>query len=220
MATYTESYDIEFPKQSDAEELANTVTHGAGAILAGVGACALVALALYQRAGIAQVLAIVVYGASLTAVYAASTLSHAIQHPRRKRFFRIADQAMIYCLISGTYTPFIFAYLPSDRQWLVFAVVWAGAFGGFVSKMLLKDRCEVGEMLSYLLLGWLPAAAMISFIPMDCVVWMAIGGILYSVGALFLTFDQRVPFFHATWHTFVLLASGIQFFAVWHFTIA
>lgn len=219
MATCTDSYKIEFPKQSGAEEVANTVTHGVGMVLSIVGTVVLLVLALYHRATVGQLLATLVYGISLTAVYAASTLSHAYQHPRRKQFFRVLDQAVIYCLIAGTYTPFILAYMPPQRKWLVLAFVWTLATLGFLSKAFLKHRIEAVVIANYVLLGWLPAMAMVSLMPMDCMAWMACGGVLYTVGTLFLTFDQQVPFFHATWHLCVLAASAFHFFAVVHYTI-
>jgi hemolysin III len=219
MATCTEPYEIEFPKQSSAEEVANTVTHGVGTVLSAAGTVALVILAVYHRASFGQLLATLVYGASLTGVYAASTFSHAFQEPRRKRFFRVLDQAVIYCLIAGTYTPFILAYMPPQRKWAVFVLVWTLATAGFLSKVCLKHRIEAVVVANYILLGWLPAMAMVSLMPLDCMVWMACGGVLYTVGTLFLTFDQRVPFFHATWHLFVLGASAFHFFAVLHYTL-
>ncbi|MHB8863523.1 MAG: PAQR family membrane homeostasis protein TrhA [Pirellulaceae bacterium] len=219
MATYTESYEIEFPKQSGAEEIANTLTHGIGMLLSVVGWAVLVALAVYHEATWGQLAATLVYGASLTAVYAASTFSHAIQEPRRKQFFRILDQAVIYCLIAGTYTPFILTYLSAERKWAVLVAVWLCAIWGFVSKAFMKHRIEAVVVANYILLGWLPAMAMLRLIPLDCVFWMACGGILYTVGALFLMLDQRVPFFHATWHAFVLAASACHFFAVVTYTI-
>ena len=141
------------------------------------------------------------------------------RNPRRKQFFRVLDQAVIYCLIAGTYTPFILAYMPPQRKWAVLAFVWTLATVGFLSKAFLKHRVEAVVIANYILLGWLPAMAMVSLIPLDCMVWMACGGVLYTVGTLFLTFDQRVPFFHATWHLFVLGASAFHFFAVVHYTI-
>jgi hemolysin III len=219
MATYTESYEIEFPKQSNAEEVANTVTHALGMVLSAAGTVALLALAIYHHATLGQLIATFVYGASLTAVYVASTFSHAIQHPRRKQFFRVLDQAVIYCLIAGTYTPFILTYMPAQRKWAVFAVVWTLAAVGFLSKAFLKHRIEAVVVANYILLGWLPAMAMISLMPLDCMLWMACGGVMYTVGTLFLTFDQRVPFFHTAWHAFVLGASACHFFAVVHYTI-
>jgi hemolysin III len=219
MATYSESFEIAFPKQSYAEEFANTLTHGLGTIFAAAGSLALLALAFHHGARADQLVALVVYGVALTAVYAASTLSHAFQEPRRKQFFRILDQAVIYWLIAGTYTPFILKYVPAERKWWLLGAVWGLALLGFFSKALLKHRVEVVGVFNYILLGWLPAAAMVGLMSFDCVMWMLVGGLLYTVGALFLTLDQRVPFFHATWHAFVLAASGFHFYAVMRFAV-
>jgi hemolysin III len=219
MATYSESYEIEFPKQTDAEELANSITHGVGMVLSAIGTVVLLTVAVQRQANWGQLLATVIYGVSLTAVYAASTFSHAIQQPRRKQLFRILDQAVIYCLIAGTYTPFILSYMPPERKWVVLLAVWIYAGWGFISKAVLKRQIETVVIANYVLLGWAPAMAMIGLIPMDCVMWMACGGILYTVGALFLMLDQRVPFFHTIWHAFVLVASGLHFFSVMHFTV-
>lgn len=219
MATYTESYEIEFPKQSVAEEIANTVTHGIGLCLSVIGFVGLLILGSRLQLGLEQLVGITLYGAALIAVFGASTFSHAIQEPRQKQFFRVLDQAVIYCLIAATYTPFILAYMPPERKWLLFAVVWSLAAVGFLSKALLKHRVEMVAVANYILLGWVPAAAMVNLMPFNCVMWMLAGGILYTLGALFLTLDQRVPFFHATWHAFVLGASAVHFFSVLHFTM-
>lgn len=219
MATYSESVEFEFPRQSDAEELANTLTHGLGMVLSGAGAAAIVALAIARGADWGQLVSTLVYGLSLTAVYVASTFSHAIQEPRRKQLFRVLDQAVIYFLIAGTYTPFILGYLPSERKWMVLAGVWVLAMFGFISKALLRHRIEAVAVTNYVLLGWVPAMVMIHQIPLDCAIWMACGGVLYTVGALFLTLDQRVPFFHTAWHAFVLVASACHFIAIVQYTI-
>ena len=219
MATYSKTCEYEFPKQSNAEEFANSVTHGIGMLLSATGTIALLIIALQHGSPIVQLFATLLYGLSLTAVYAASTFSHAIQEPRRKHLFRVLDQAVIYCLIAGTYTPFILMYLPTYWKWLVFAVVWALALFGFFSKAMLKHRIETVAVVNYILLGWLPAMAMFYLMPFDCLVWMFLGGCLYTAGAFFLTFDQRVPFFHTAWHGFVMAASAAHFYAVLHYTV-
>lgn len=219
MASYSETCEYVFPRQSDAEELAKSVTHGVGMVLSVIGTVVLLALAWRDGASLVQFGATLLYGLSLTAVYAASTFSHAIQEPKRKHLFRVVDQAVIYCLIAGTYTPFIFMYLPADRKWWIFAIVWGLALLGFASKALLKHRVEAVEVITYILLGWLPAAAMYYLIPFECIMWMLLGGCLYTVGAIFLTLDQRVPFFHTIWHAFVLAASVVHFYGVLHYTL-
>ena len=183
MASYSETYDYEFPRQSNAEEVANTVTHGIGMLLSATGTIALLAIAWRQGASVSQFIATLLYGVSLIAVYAASTFSHAIQEPRRKHLYRVLDQAVIYCLIAGTYTPFIMMYMPTERKWLIFGIVWTLALFGFVSKALLEHRIEAVAVINYILLGWVPAAAMFYLMPVDCLIWLFIGGCLYTVGA-------------------------------------
>jgi len=219
MATYSESYGFEFPRQSSAEEIANTATHGVGLALATIGALALVATALARGSSVEALVVVTVYGASLIAVYAASTCSHAVQEPRRKRLYRIVDQAVIYLLIAGTYSPFISTYAPPGRKWLLMAVVWALALSGFLSKVVLKHRIEVVALANYIFLGWLPAMAMVDALPFEGFNWVVVGGALYSLGAVFLVFDQRVPYFHALWHVFVLGASISHFGVIMHITL-
>jgi hemolysin III len=218
MATYNETYEIEFPKQSMAEEIANSITHGIGLLLSVIGAVALVFLA-YQHGSPAQITGVCVYGSSLIAVYLASTLSHAIQTPRWKHFFRILDQAVIYLLIAGTYTPFMVTYLPSSWRWFLFSLVWGLAISGFLSKAFFKHRINGVVVANYVLLGWVPAAAMVHLLPLSCFLWMLAGGLLYTAGAIFLSLDQRVPFFHAAWHISVMCASFCHYVAVLYFTV-
>ena len=46
------------------------------------------------------------------------------------------------------------------------------------------------------------------------VMWLALGGVCYSVGVIFYM-SRRMPYSHAVWHVFVLAGSVCHFFAVW-----
>src|SRR5262245_18928933 len=83
------------------EEIANSVTHGIGLVLASIGAVALMARAIHESNGW-QIAGFAVYATTLVALYAASTLSHVYHASRLRRQFRILDQACIYLLIAGT----------------------------------------------------------------------------------------------------------------------
>ncbi len=218
MSGYSDTYELLLPQQSVAEEVANTITHGFGIFLSLAGAIALLLIA-YDRTSAGHFIGLVVYSLATLSVYTASTLSHAIQHPKRKHWWRIADQAVIYLMIAGTYTPFILAYLPPVYEWSLLALVWGLAAGGFLTKAVLRHRIEAVAVINYVLLGWLPAMVMLRFLSFHCILWMAVGGLLYTVGAIFLVFDQRVPFFHAAWHIFVVLATAAQYYAIVHFAI-
>ena len=88
------------------EEIANSVTHGIGLILAVAGLVTLVTLALIYG-DVWTVASFTIYGLSLIILYLASTLYHAVQHPKAKRIFRTLDHTSIYVFIAGCYTPVI-----------------------------------------------------------------------------------------------------------------
>jgi hemolysin III len=201
-----------------ADELLNTITHAIGFLLSIVGATVMLRYVLpqgdlWRSAGCG------IYVATLVGLYASSTLSHSASQPHLKRRFRMLDQAFIYLLIVGTYTPFALTFLRSG-WWLVFLLfLWTVALFGFLSKILIAHRVEAVAVWIYLLLGWAPiiaAVPLIGMVPVIPLWWMLFGGICYSVGTLFLLNDHRFPQCHAVWHVFVIAGSTFHFFAILH----
>ncbi|MCH8923258.1 MAG: hemolysin III family protein [Planctomycetes bacterium] len=201
---------------SDPEEAANTLTHGLGFLLSVAGAIAMTMWVL--REGDAwRVLGCTIYVSSLVIVYAMSTLSHVCADPHRKRLFRTLDQAFIYLLIVGTYTPFSLAFLRSGLGWLFLAVMWSVAIAGFLAKTLRAHRIDAVSTRLYVALGWMPvvpAFFLIGMIPEAALWWMAIGGMCYMVGTVFLIFDTHIRHFHALWHLAVIAGSACHYFII------
>jgi len=203
-----------------AEELANAFTHGVGLVLSLAGAVVLMDQAL-SHAGTWGAIGCGVFAATLVAVYAASTLSHACAQPGWRRTFRILDQSFIYLLIVGTYTPFALGYLRSGWWWWsFFGVMWTVALVGLISKLLFSHRIDAVTIWSYLLLGWLPilpCPAYFDMVPLAALSWVLIGGVCYTVGTVFLVLDHQRFYFHAIWHMFVMAGSTCHYWAVFHF---
>ena len=203
------------------DEIANSITHGIGLALSLVGGTALVTLAA-RYAGMREIIGCGIFSASLVAVYAASTLSHVFQRPRTKRIFRMLDQGCIYLLIAATFTPLALEYLRGGWWWLLTATMWGIALVGFVSKVLLAHRVEAVSTAAYVCMGWLPALAakpMIAIVPGGCLWMMLAGGLFYTVGTLFLTFDRKALFLHAVWHVFVIAGSAVHYFTILHYVL-
>lgn len=205
------------PPLSAAEEALNSLTHGAGFFLSLAAAAGM--LALCQTADWGLSAACGAYVLSLIAVYAFSTLSHAIHHPPVRHWMRAWDQGVIYLLIAGTYTPFIWAYLADGMRSLMLVVVWGLALVGFYSKVVARRRADLTATITYVLLGWGPALYLVNYVTRSCLVWMALGGVLYTLGTLFLHYDRRVRFFHAVWHLLVILASAVHYYAIVTFIV-
>lgn len=110
-------------RYTPSEEMANIVTHGIGLLASVAGAAVLVIFAVFGGDKWV-IVSSSVYGATLVALYAASTLYHLSRRPEAKRVFRVMDHCAIYLLIAGTYTPFTLVSLRGSWGWTLFGLVW------------------------------------------------------------------------------------------------
>ena len=194
------------------QECVNVATHGVGFLLS-VGATIYVA-GMVQSIELGLAVCCLVYTSTLVSVYAISTISHAIQRPRAKFLLRAWDQGVIYLLIAGTYSPFVWSGLEGTLRLVVLSLLWGSALTGFISKVVRHHRVNDFSAAGYLMLGWIPAMVLFSTVSYECLMWMVAGGVSYTVGTLFLTFDHRVRYFHAVWHLWVIGASACHYYAI------
>jgi hemolysin III len=203
-------------QRSEADERVNAITHAFGCLLAIVGGLMMVA-SVVSHGDPWRIAGCLVFVASLVAVYAASTLSHSSKNVQWKAFYRRLDQAFIYLLIVGTYTPFGLAYWRTPAGWTLMGALWSIAILGFFSKIVLEHKVHSISMWSYITLGWLPVLAvpaMLQSLSIWTGGWMLIGGLCYTFGTLFLMLDARVRHFHAVWHLLVIAGSAFHFIAI------
>ena len=205
--------------ESLGDTLANAITHGVGATLAIAGAVYLIASS--TRGSKWEVASCCIFAGTLVLVYLCSTLYHSLVRTRARNVLQALDHSSIYLLIAGTYTPFTLVSLRGPLGWTIFGIEWGLATIGVVSKCLAMERFRHGilAVLSaavYLLQGWLivfAAPSMIAAVGWHCIAWLAAGGIAYTLGIVFFAFD-RIRYFHAAWHIFVLAGSVAHYFAI------
>jgi len=193
------------PALTRAEEWANSITHGIGALLSVAGLPVLVVLAV-ARGEIDLLVGCSLFGGALVFMYVASTLYHGFRKPRLKRILRIVDHIAIYVLIAGTYTPFALLYFDGGWGWTLLCLEWGIALAGVVFKLFFTGRYGIASTLVYLGMGWLAVVALkplLAAAPPGCIAWMVAGGLLYTGGVVFYVWE-KLPFHHAVWHLFVL----------------
>lgn len=210
-------HTIDAPPIQPEQEWANAWTHGLSAVLWCIVGAALVRSSAGEP-GLA--IACGVYAASVVTTFVCSTLSHVfLEQPWLDRF-RACDQAAIYLMIIGTYTPIAYAYSPDGWRIPLLTAMWIAALAGFFNKAVRMHRLHSISVVSYLLLGWLPAIPLIRNVPVELAYAMFIGGVLYSVGTIFLMNDRRAPYLHAVWHLMVLLASLVHAVGIAWYVVA
>lgn len=206
--------------QSLGEELANSVSHGVGA-MAALAALPVLVMAAQQRGDTVAIVGASVFGATMLLLYLASTLFHALPGGRAKRVFQVLDHSAIYLLIAGTYTPFTLGVLRGERGWALFGVVWSLAVAGIVFKALGGVRCTTLSTWLYLAMGWgvvIAAKAVWTLVPGWGLFWLVAGGVAYTAGALFFM-AERIRYFHFVWHLFVVAGTACHFVAVLRYAV-
>lgn len=197
------------------EEIFNAVSHGAGGLLSIAGTVVLIVLcAVYSDAW--AVVSACIYGASLIILYTMSTLYHAISNERAKRFFRIMDHNTIFFLIAGTYTPFTLVSLRGKVGWVLFGVVWLSAIIGIALNSIDLEKFRKPSVVCYVMMGWVIIFAvkpMLSAVPKNSLIFLLVGGILYTVGIIFYAL-KKLRYFHSVWHLFTVAGSIFHYFSV------
>lgn len=208
----TEGYSV-------AEEIANSISHGIGFIFGIVGLVLLLSQALDSQANAVAITSYSLYGGSMILLFLASTLYHAIPHPRAKSWLKKLDHCAIYLLIAGTYTPFLLVGLKSPLAHGLMVVIWSLALVGVLFKLFFVHRFEALSVITYLLMGWLSLVVIYQLAMKLSAggVWLlAAGGIIYSLGGIFYV-SKRIPYNHAIWHGFVLGGSICHFLAIYFY---
>jgi hemolysin III len=201
-------------------EPVNSLTHWGGAFLALIG---LIALLIVGRSTPAKVISLAIYGVSLIFLFSASATYHMVRvKDKALEIFRKIDHSAIYALIAGTYTPFCVNALTGYWKWGMLITIWSLAVIGITIKVFYLNSPRWLNAVIYVIMGWISVAAagqMLAALPTWVFVWLIIGGVIYTVGAVvyaakLFNFKPGVFGFHEVWHIFVLLAAIAHFIAV------
>lgn len=204
------------PIQSLGEELANSLSHGIGLLLA-IAAVPILVVEAMNHAGPAEITGVSIFGATMVIAYSSSAVYHALPHGQAKRVMRLVDHGAIFLLIAGTYTPFALGALWGAWGWSLFGIVWGLALMGLILKTCVGTRHPRLSTGLYLAMGWL---VLIAIRPLYLHVeawglfWLVLGGIAYTMGVIFYVLDEKVRYAHAVWHVFVLAGTFCHFIAV------
>ena len=197
------------------EEIANSISHGLGLVLALVAVPVLVLEAM--RAGSARfIVGVSIFGGTMVLLYLASTLYHSLTHEAGKALCRLFDHTAIFLLIAGTYTPFSLGVLRGPWGWSMLAIIWTLALLGIMLKMRARTRYSRITIVLYVIMGWLAIVAIkpiLTLVPVPGILLILAGGIAYTTGLAFFA-AQRLRYNHFIWHLFVIAGTTCHFFAV------
>ena len=202
--------------QSPGEEIANSLSHGLG-FVAALASAPILVLTTAQTGRTLNVIGAAIFAATMVLLYCASTIYHAVPHPRAKALLKKLDHGAIFLLIAGTYTPFTLGALSGPWGWTLLSVVWSLAVVGVTLKAFDRIEHPFASLGLYLLMGWLCLVALgplLERVPQQGLLLLGAGGFAYMAGVAFFATDSRLRYGHFIWHLFVLTGTGCHFFAV------
>jgi len=210
------------PLYTISEEIANSVLHGVGALAATAGLVLLTVKTLGflggKRTGNLDLIAVLLFTATMIAMFLISTLYHAIQHQVAKKVLRRLDHSVIFIFIAGTYSPFCLSALKGTWGWTLFAIEWSLAITGIILNIIGWKILKKIEVAVYIIMGWAIIAGsvpLVRAVPVQSVILLISGGIAYTIGAVLYRM-KNIKFNHAIWHVFVLIGTVCHWFSIWY----
>ena len=175
-----------------------------------------------------QRVSVLVFAITLVGLYTVSSVYHLGPWDKRVRsVLARCDGAMIQLFIAGSFTPVAFHTLDGSwRQWSL-VLAWTIALAGAVIAISpLKAPRWVGTA-GYLAVGWLlviPMTQIMVALPWEGIGLIAVGGALYTIGAIVYARRWPDPFptwfgFHEVFHLLVIAASTAHYLAIWRYVL-
>ncbi len=215
----TKLRDRQLPDYTRGEEIFNMVSHIVGG---GLGVIALIVCVVVSalKGSVWCIVSSIIYGISLILLYTMSSIYHGLRPNMGKKVLQVLDHCSIYFLISGTYTPIALCAIRPQFPvwgWLIFGFVWGVSAVAVVFTAIDLKKYAKLSMVCYIGLGWCVVLALkptIASVPMGGLVWLLIGGIAYTVGAVLYGLGRKKRYMHSIFHLFVLLGSICHFITI------
>ena len=185
----------------------NAISHMVGAV-ASIGALVTMVVIAAGTSDPYRVVGASVFGATLVLLYVISTLYHSVKG-RSKNVLQKFDHCAIYLLIAGSYTPYALVTLQGAWGWTLFGLIWGLAAFGIVQEVTISRKSQTRwlSLLIYLVMGWLVLIAikpLIANLATAGLVWLVLGGLVYSIGVYWFINDEKIRHGHGIWHLVVL----------------
>ena len=201
-------------------EKLNAWTHVLGAVAAAVGRGGVLVMACLDGSP-QKIVSAAIYGVTLVLLYSVSTVYHSVRG-RPKVIMQKFDHLSIYLLIAGSYTPFCLVTLHGPWGWSLFGIVWGMAVIGMLQEIKPRSEARILSIVIYAVMGWIVLVAvkpLLAALGTAGFIWLATGGVMYTVGIIFFALDHRLRHAHGIWHLFVIAGSLLHFVAIAHYVI-
>lgn len=202
----------------------NAYSHLVGALISVIWTALLLIQA--QASPISYTVSFWIYSITVFLMFFSSAVYHTINVSfKTEEFYRLLDHIMIYLVIAGSYTPICVIVLDGEWRFWMLVGVWLFALFGIIKKIFWLNAPRWFSTALFLLMGWIAVIIfpqMWELLPRPFSIWILIGGLFYSIGAVIYAIEKPNPIpphfaFHELWHLFVLGGAFSHFWAIYKF---
>lgn len=181
----------------------NTYSHVGGFVIA----CVMFVVLMQQtQDDMIRILTFIFYGFAVMMMFLVSALYHGMKNKAYRNILRRFDHAYIFVLILATYTPIVFLSVKTQLAYALYVVLFGMTIVGVVFKLYFSHRFKRIVTVLFVVMGWLSLLLVPTIVQtgnIDLMLWLIIGGLIYTVGAVIYIVGQ-FPYYHFIWHLFVL----------------
>lgn len=212
---------VSIPNYSLQEELINSISHGLAAALSIAG---LVLLSIKASSdGALAVTSVTIFGTTMILLYTMSCIYHGLS-PRckGKKVMRVLDHCNVFLLVFGTIIPVSLIGIGGAQGWVCFSIVAFITIIGIVASSINIDKVKVIEVICHLINGWgvlIYIKELLNNIGSIGLLFIILGGVMYSLGAIFYGLGSKKKYVHSIFHFFCIFGTVLHFFAIYFYIL-
>ena len=212
---------ISIPSYTLSEELVNSISHGIAAAFSIWGLVMLIIKA--SNEGAMAVTTVTLFGTTMILLYTISCIYHALS-PRitGKKVMRVIDHCNVFLLVFGTIIPIALVGMKGVYGWIYFGIVGFITLLGIIFSAVDVDKNEKIEVVSHLMNGWsaiLFIKPLIAGVGVVGLIFIILGGVMYSIGALLYGLGSKKKYMHSVFHFFCIAGSIFHYLAIYLYVL-
>lgn len=206
---------VSIPNYSIGEEIINSTSHGVGACLSLMGLILLVIKAQTK----VEIITTFIFGFTLIFLYTISCIYHGLSKDKlEKKYLRVLDHCSVFLLVAGTYMPLSLIGIGGKVGLIMFFSVFIITMIGIVCNIINIDKFQLVSVICHLVTGWaslLMLNELLEGIHIQGVMYLILGGLMYSIGAFLYRLGKHRKYMHSIFHFFCLGGSFFHFLMIY-----
>lgn len=213
---------IKLPDYTKKEELINSISHGIAFVFGVLGLIPMILKA--KNVGSLSLISSVIFGIAMVLLYLVSAIYHYpyLNNLSLKKIFRVIDHCNVFLLVLGTIMPVALLGIGGRYGLIFFSITFIITLIGIFFLCINIDKFQFVEVLCHLINGW-SILIFLKFLILNIgyygVIFIILGGVMYSIGSILYFLGSKRKYFHSIFHFFCILGTVFHYIAIYFYLL-